>query len=237
MQSEYRSRLSIMEEWYRAFAADGSRQQELLDDYAPHADFLASLSGRILDVGGGAGLAARFLRPDATYVVLDPLELWQSPEWSDFSREFRAGRREPEFVRGCGEDIPFPDEYFDALVSFWSLNHVEDPRQCVSEMIRVLKRGRTGRVVVEDTEPRWSDLLKDASIRIWARLIGKRVQARIPRRLVDAFRMKLTGKWLVEKDHFPVAESDLLQWMGDKVEIRRREWLGGYLTFDFVRRR
>jgi len=237
VQSEYRSRLLIMEEWYRDFAAEGSREQTLLEDYTPHADFLATLSGRILDVGGGAGLAARFLRPDATYVVLDPLELWQSPEWAGFSRAFRAGGPEPEFIKGCGEDIPFADEEFDSVVSFWSLNHVEDPRRCVSEMIRVLKRGGTGRVVVEDSEPRWSDLLGDASIRIWARFTGRQRRARIPRPLVDALRMKLTGKWLIEKDHFPVSENDLLQWMGDKAVIGLREWLGGYLTFDFARRR
>lgn len=44
-------------------------------------------------------------------------------------------------VRGVGEILPFKDASFDAVVSIAVLEHVKDPFQCASELIRVLKPG------------------------------------------------------------------------------------------------
>lgn len=235
VQQEYEARLSAMEGWYKDLVANRNRERLLLEDYGPHQAYLGSLRGRILDLGGGAGLAARFLKSDTIYVVVDPLELWKSPEWVAFGRDFRASGPEPDFVNARGEELPFPDENFDAALSLWSLNHVEDARRCVSEIIRVLKPGGRGRLVLEDTEPSWPDLLADGANRIWNRLRGNQYAARIPRPLIAALTMKSTGNWSVEPDHIPVRERDLLEWMGDQVKLLRRDWLGGYLTIDFER--
>ncbi len=40
-----------------------------------------------------------------------------------------------------GDRLPFPDEYFDLVVSQAVLEHVEHPGKVVREMLRVLKRG------------------------------------------------------------------------------------------------
>lgn len=176
----------------------------------------------------------------------------------DFSRAARAmsssiahrsGRRrnglisvspfapDPQFIEACGEDLPFPDEDFDAVLSFWSLNHVEDPERCVAEMMRVLKPGGRARLVLEDTEPGWLDLLIDGFGRSWSRLSGKTIAARVPRPLLAALTMKLKGKWEIEADHCPVAESDLRAWVDGPGEIQRRQCLRGYLTFDLRKHR
>lgn len=40
-----------------------------------------------------------------------------------------------------GEDLPFPDESFDACLSNWVLEHVEDPKTHLREVSRVLRPG------------------------------------------------------------------------------------------------
>lgn len=134
---DYRTRLAAMEDWYDQLLASDERERLLLADYAPHVSFLQELHGRVLDVGGGAGLAARFLRPDVHYVVVDPSETWSQPEWVEFGRAFRGNGPQPEFVNGMAEKLPFADQSFETVLSFRSLNHGDDPRASVAEMVRV----------------------------------------------------------------------------------------------------
>ena len=44
-------------------------------------------------------------------------------------------------VLGVGEELPFQDASFDAVLSFSVLEHVRDPFRCAREVIRVLKPG------------------------------------------------------------------------------------------------
>lgn len=44
-------------------------------------------------------------------------------------------------VLGVGEELPFRDDSFDAVLSLNVLEHVKDPFQCAREIIRVLKPG------------------------------------------------------------------------------------------------
>jgi SAM-dependent methyltransferase len=44
-------------------------------------------------------------------------------------------------VLGVGEELPFVDETFDAVISVAVLEHVRDPFRCAREIARVLKRG------------------------------------------------------------------------------------------------
>lgn len=44
-------------------------------------------------------------------------------------------------VLGVGEELPFKDESFDAVISVAVLEHVQDPFRCAKEICRVLKPG------------------------------------------------------------------------------------------------
>ena len=44
-------------------------------------------------------------------------------------------------VRGVGEELPFVDGTFDAVISIAVLEHVKDPFRCAAEIARVLKPG------------------------------------------------------------------------------------------------
>lgn len=225
-----------MEDWYHELIALENREKILLDDYQPHIQFLKNLDGRVLDMGGGAGPAARFLSPEVDYYVVDPLELWNSPEWVDFGRRFRAGGPQPHFIKAGGEDLPFEDSHFDCVLSYWSLNHVCDPRRCVAEMARVLRPGGKARIVIDDVEPSWPQLLGDTAHRLWRRLSRGSYDLRIPHPLVRAFAMKLRGSWTPsQKDHFPIRATDIERW--GKISLRKTssEWANASLTLDFIK--
>jgi SAM-dependent methyltransferase len=225
-----------MEDWYRELLTDPAKaEQELLSDFEAHAGYLAQLGGRVLDVGGGVGLPARFLSADVDYWVVDPSGLWQEPAWAEFGWRARGTGPQPNFVSGAGEHLPFRDEHFDAALAFWSLNHVQDPELCIAEIGRVLRPGGTAYIVLEDIAPSWCDL---------ARVLFERVAARLGREpsndvgcpnFVSALGAKLAGRWPVEHDHVAVDEHGLARAAKEHLELRKRRWVRGYLTLEFAR--
>ncbi|TFF89660.1 MAG: class I SAM-dependent methyltransferase [Promethearchaeota archaeon] len=97
--------------------------------------------GTILDLGCGSGnllikLAKKF--PKSTLIGVDT-----SSEMLEKARK-RAGRKglnaEIELKVGAANNIPFPDNSIDIIVSSFSLHHWEDPAGCLKEVYRVLKK-------------------------------------------------------------------------------------------------
>ncbi|HHD16432.1 MAG TPA: class I SAM-dependent methyltransferase [Euryarchaeota archaeon] len=117
---------------------------------------LSTLKGEVLDIGTGTGTNLKYYPEDVRCVtVVDPdddnisyLER-RSRGWG-FGDDGKCLRTH----MGVGEELPFPDETFDAVVSTLILCTVEDPERVVSEGTRVLKRG--GRFIfIEHQLPRW----------------------------------------------------------------------------------
>jgi SAM-dependent methyltransferase len=97
----------------------------------------ARLSGRVLENGCGIGLYAEQLAALGGQVV--GLEY-------DFDRSRLAAARSVHTVNAAGEHLPFPAASFDMVLSHEVIEHVQDDRASVSEMIRALKSG--GRVII-----------------------------------------------------------------------------------------
>src|SRR3712207_5896373 len=115
---QWRQRQQEMEGWYKDSlglrpAAD---HDCFVNEYAPYASLLSTLSGDILDVGGGAGLVREYLVRDIQYIALDPSLSWLEAEWSSLAERFASLETKPQFVRGIGEFLPFPDQAFDAVL-------------------------------------------------------------------------------------------------------------------------
>lgn len=96
---------------------------------------------RILDVGCGEG------------VLLDRLtsEFKVKGFGIDISRQSIKRAKQRSLFPHCLEVadaclLPFPDNYFDAVISFDALEHIESQEKAVSEMVRVLKPG--GKVLI-----------------------------------------------------------------------------------------
>jgi len=224
-----------MESWYDQLLNRDDREAVLLEDYAPYAAELRQLTGRIVDIGGGAGVSARFLDPAVDLVVVEPAASWQTPEWVAFGEEFRGSGPVPQFVHAPGEALPFADGEFDAALSFWTLNHVADVGRCVDETARVLRPGGVAFLVIDDIEPSWFDLVREALPRVVARLRNGTYEARILKPLRDALREKWRGDWRIQPDHLRIEESRLLEMLAKHFRLERRQWVAGSLKYRLTR--
>ena len=107
------------------------RRLNLINRYAPLA------GKRILDVGCGLGMYVRAFHrfSDEVYGVdIDPEKIAE------------ARRELPNVYVASAEALPFPDGFFDVVLSHEVLEHLGDDRKGVEEASRVLKPG--GRLVV-----------------------------------------------------------------------------------------
>jgi SAM-dependent methyltransferase len=97
----------------------------------------ADLSGRVLDNGCGLGTWLQALEPFSNERYgLEP----------EFGRARQARPRSEGVVQGVGEHLPFGDGSFDVVLSNEVIEHVDDDRLAVSEMVRVIRPG--GRIVI-----------------------------------------------------------------------------------------
>ena len=104
------------------------------------------MTGRILENGCGVGMYVEHLAGCASGVQqVIGLEY-------DFERAVQAhqqvARQLPntQIVCAAGEGLPFAGSYFDVILSHEVLEHVQNDRQAVQEMLRVLRPG--GRAVI-----------------------------------------------------------------------------------------
>ena len=97
----------------------------------------AALSGTILDDGCGLGTYLEAMAPFSRRRFGLEVEL---------DRAVQALAQAEGVVQAVGEKIPFTDNSFDLLLSNEVIEHVEDDRQAVVEMVRVVKPG--GRIVI-----------------------------------------------------------------------------------------
>ncbi len=117
---------------------------------------LASLQQgeRVLDVGCGTGTlaleAARYTGKEGRVVGIDPSEQQIARARSKETRHDVP----VDFQTGVIEQLPFPDQTFDVVLSTLMMHHLpaDIKRRGLAEIVRVLKPG--GRLVIADFKPR-----------------------------------------------------------------------------------
>ncbi len=130
----------------KGFSSDGDTYADAEDLAWMLADLPMSTDASVLDVASGTGEFARALAPHVASVIgLDATDAMME-RGKSFIREH--GIDNIEFKRGIVEEIPFADETFDIVASRYAVHHYADPKQVLSEMARVCKRG--GHVIVVD---------------------------------------------------------------------------------------
>ena len=139
------------EEWDASWEAQLSAPPPGLDapTLANHIDagklaFLAGLlpsEGRAIEIGcGSARLLARLQRATR----LDAYALDPSPQAVRLAGRTAAALGTPmRVLRGDAFQLPFPDGAFAMVLSGGLLEHFEDPRPVMAEMVRVLRPGGT----------------------------------------------------------------------------------------------
>lgn len=109
-----------------------------------------------LDVASGTGLVARELaRRGLRVVQLDPSEPMLLSGWNVTQRQGLGRRIAP--VLGRAEELPFPDDAFDALTFTYLLRYVEDPAAVMHELARVVRtRGAIASLEFHVPEAPWA---------------------------------------------------------------------------------
>jgi SAM-dependent methyltransferase len=95
------------------------------------------INGLILENGCGVGMYVEKLSAFGGRVI--GLEY-------DLERAIEAGDNSDKIINAAGESIPLPSSTFDLILSHEVIEHVQDDRAAIREMLRVLKPG--GRVVI-----------------------------------------------------------------------------------------
>lgn len=93
------------------------------------------ISGRLLDIGCGIG------------VYLERLSEFSSSSIGvefDYSRARSAREKGLSLIQAAGEKLPFPKGTFDFILSHEVLEHVENDRASLDEIIRLLKPPQQG---------------------------------------------------------------------------------------------
>ena len=90
------------------------------------------INGRILENGCGVGMYVEHLTLYGGKVF--GLEY-------DFERSAEAGQNSARILNGAGENLPFPSNSFDLILSHEVIEHVQDDAQAIREMIRTLRPG------------------------------------------------------------------------------------------------
>jgi len=94
------------------------------------------IRGNILENGCGVGMYVEHIAPFGGTVI--GLEY-------DFERAAEAGINSPHILNAAGESLPLPSATFDLILSHEVIEHVQNDRSAIQEMVRVLKPG--GRAV------------------------------------------------------------------------------------------
>ncbi|MBT3321605.1 MAG: class I SAM-dependent methyltransferase [Anaerolineae bacterium] len=95
------------------------------------------ISGTILENGCGVGMYIEHLSPFGGKIF--GLEY-------DFERTEEAAKNAKGIINGAGENLPYPDNSFDLILSHEVIEHVQNDAEAIKEMMRVLKVG--GRITL-----------------------------------------------------------------------------------------
>lgn len=96
----------------------------------------------VCDLGSGQGLTSVFLAKEYGFTVY-AADLWSDPEENRrFFREMGLSEAEIIPVKADASDLPFPTEYFDAVISTDSYNYFgRDPEFLDQKLLPFVKKG------------------------------------------------------------------------------------------------
>jgi hypothetical protein len=108
-RSDWKWRQQEMEKWYQELIVEPKWAiQCFMDDYTSYASLLATLTGNVLDIGGGNGVIRHYLPASAHYISIDPSMKWFENGWAAIAERLPCLKTPPLFIRGIGEYLPFP---------------------------------------------------------------------------------------------------------------------------------
>ena len=151
------------------------------------------LTGEVLEIGFGSGLNVPHYPPGVTRVsAVEPSDVgWR------LAQERVGAARVPVQRSGLdGQELPFPDDSFDAALSTWTLCTIPDAVAALNEVHRVLKPGGRLHFVEHGLAP-------DPKVQRWQHRFNGMQQ-----RLFGGCNLNRPIAQLLEKGRFSVMEID-----------------------------
>jgi ubiquinone/menaquinone biosynthesis C-methylase UbiE len=166
--------------------------------------------GRVLDIGTGSGLLAIELAKSKYGKYFDIYALDISQDMLDRAVA-NAKKAEVEnrikFVRGTAASLPFPDNYFDLVMSYASLHHWFDPGAVIKETERVTRKN--GTIIIRDNKRVYQNIFWRCFIWFISLFMNKRHRDNWPKAIMASYTIpeikKIlsqsgSGKWRVGSD-------------------------------------
>ncbi|MGI8425185.1 MAG: class I SAM-dependent methyltransferase [Actinomycetota bacterium] len=157
-----RSLAAAYDDWHRALDVDESADAPW---HLLARDWLPTLSGmRVIEIGcGRGGFSAWLQHLSPKFLVAADLSTVAVQK----AKEFCDGLDNIQFMVSDIQNIPFPDQTFDVVVSCETVEHVTNPSMAVRELARVLKPG--GRLLL--TAPNYFGVM--GLLRAYRVLVGR----------------------------------------------------------------
>jgi SAM-dependent methyltransferase len=141
--NKYCAELAFQVEWVKKFKQNKAKVLECWKEYRGLNDVLKickfTEKTKVLDVGCGISTVLHYI-PGERYGI-DPL--------ADYYSQIYKYPEGITVMKGFGENIPFPDSFFDVVFCSNALDHVSDPVKTVSEIYRVLRNNGFFVLIVE----------------------------------------------------------------------------------------
>ncbi|OGO50062.1 MAG: hypothetical protein A2148_06085 [Chloroflexi bacterium RBG_16_68_14] len=157
---------------------------------------MGEVQGRVLEIGVGSGYSLPFYPPQAQVIATEP-----DPHMLGRARRHleKLSISNIEIRQAAAEQLPFGDASFDHVVCSWVLCTVDELRQTLAEVHRVLKPDGTFRFMehVRNDDSAFWNLMQRLIAPAWQRLgAGCRLNQRTQQAIEEAsFRFE----WIVEE--------------------------------------
>lgn len=124
-----------------------------LDRYEFASKYL-NQNDKVLDVASGTGYGAFNMKTKINTIDIVGVELDETAvEYANFTYGNKANIK---YIQGSILNLPFEDKTFNVVTSFETIEHIEDDKAQVQEVLRVLKDGG---IYIVSTPNAWSEHL------------------------------------------------------------------------------
>lgn len=162
---------------YVDYDADKEPMIPTFNKYLDILDGMGVKGGSLLDIGAATGFFMNIAKKRGFVVT--------GVEFSDFAAE-KGRKLGLNLITGDLISQKFSDECFDVITMFDVIEHVPNPKEIISEVKRILKKGGVVIINTPDAES------------VWAKVLGRHWQLIMPPEHINYFSPRNLGNYMME---------------------------------------